>query len=197
MQTDLNGCSENPVALTARDATLSGGAYFTAYLTNAEETVSRAFVHLDTAPVARMAKLMNPEFSGMPLFLAASTANDNGFAPFLKTAEALLAELLHEAQPAANWPSVSANGAEDVLTSSPVAVRALGRITAFSLRLSAIELMIAAQGVELRGDAAKPGPVLAATLATIRSISAPLADARPLGHEIERLGADNPFSDLD
>ena len=187
VETDLNGCSDNPVALTVRDDILSCGAYFTAHLTNALETVSRAFVHLATAQMARMSKLLTPEFSGLPLFLAAPSATANGFAPVMKTAEALLGELLHEAQPAAVWPSIGANGVEDVLASSPVAARALDRIAGLSFRLSAIEMMVAAQGVDLRGAAAQPGPRLASAMTVIRSISPPLVTGRPLGTEIEAL----------
>ena len=187
VQIDLNGCSDNPIVLTDRDEVVSCGAYFTANLTSALEMVARAFVQMATAQVARMSKLLTPDFSGLPLFLAAHGATSNGFAPILKTAEALLAEVLHEAQPVSVWPSISANGVEDVLTSSPVAARSLARIAGLSLRLSAAELIIAAQGVDLRGDAARPGPMLAGCMTMIRAISAPLTTARPLGTEIEQL----------
>lgn len=187
VQTDMNGCSDNPVALTQHAEILSCGAYFTAHLTNALELVARSFVHLATAQVARMAKLLHPDFSGLPVFLAAPAATANGFASAMKTAEALLGELMHEAQPAAVWPSLNANGVEDVLTSSPVAARAMARIAALSLRLSAIELLIAAQGVDLRGAAAFPGASLSRVMTLVRGISAPLVTARPLGREIEAL----------
>ena len=95
--------------------------------------------------------------------------------------------MLHEAQPVSVWPSISANGVEDVLTSSPVAARSLARIAGLSLRLSAVELIIAAQGVNLRADAARPGPMLAGCMTMIRAISPPLTTARPLGTEIEQL----------
>lgn len=187
LEVDLNGCSDNPVVLADRAEVLSCGAYLTAHLTNVLEGVSRAFVHLATAQVSRMARLLSPEFSGLPLFLAAPGAAANGFAPVLKTVEALLAELMHEAQPVALWPSVNAHGVEDVLTSAPVAARALGRIAALALRLSAAELMMAAQAIELRGDGAPSGPVLGQALVLVRGVSAPVLQARPLGAEIEAL----------
>ena len=187
VQTDLNGCSDNPVALTQHAEILSCGAYFTAHLTNALELVARSFVHIVTAQVARMAKLLHPDFSGLPLFLAAPAATANGFAAAMKTAEALLGELMHEAQPVAVWPSLNANGVEDVLASSPIAARALSRIAALSLRLSAIESIIAAQGIDLRGVAALPGDPLSRAMTLVRSISAPLVASRPLGQEIEAL----------
>lgn len=187
LEVDLNGCSDNPVVLVAQGEVHSCGAYLTAHLTHALEGVSRAFVHLATAQVARMARLLSPEFSGLPLFLAAPGAAANGFAPVLKTVEALLAELMHEAQPVALWPSVNAHGVEDVLTSAPVAARALGRIAALALRLSAAEMMMAAQAIDLRGAGAQTGPALGAALALVRRASPPLVQARPLGGEIEAL----------
>lgn len=183
---DLNSSTDNPAALVASDEVLTCGAYFTAHLTNALETVARAFVHMAVAQVARMSKLLNPEFSGLPLFLAATPAS-NGFAPVMKTAEAVMAELLHVAQPVAVWPSVNANGVEDVLASSPVAARGLARIAMMSQHLTAIEMIVAVQGIDLRGAAATPGPVLRGVFDKVREVSAPLEAARPLGDEIRRL----------
>ena len=53
--------------------------------------------------------------------------------------------------------------------------------------LTAIELIVAAQAVELRGAADQMGPWLTASLARIRETSAPLVDDRPLGGDIMTL----------
>jgi histidine ammonia-lyase len=184
---EINGASDNPVALPEAGRIVSSGVYFTSELTNAAETLSRSFVHLTFSQLARMAKLLDPAFSGLPLFLAEPGTGTNGFAPLLKTAEALAAELAHEAQPVAVWPSLNANGVEDCLSSAPVAVRALGRIADLSSRLTAIELMVAARAVEQRAVGHYLGPVMAKIFKAVRERSGAAIDDRPLGADVEAL----------
>ncbi|MCB2129434.1 MAG: aromatic amino acid lyase [Rhodobacteraceae bacterium] len=184
---EINGASDNPLVLVDTGQILSSGTYFTAYLGLTLETVSRALVHVTVAQLGRMARLLNPDTSGLAKFLSAGGPDQNGFAPVLKTAEALLAEIQHAAQPPAIWPSVNANGIEDCMTTTPVAARALRLIAETSARMTAIEAMIAAQAVDLRGDGSRLGLPLKVLHARIREISAPLESERPLGAEIEAI----------
>lgn len=183
---EINGASDNPVALVEEGRVVSCGAYFTSELGNAIETLNRSFVHLTFGQLARMAKHLDPLFSGLPVFLAGPSGG-NGFAPLLKTAEALAADLSHAAQPPSLWPSINANGVEDCLSTAPVAVRALARIGELSARLTAIELLIAARALELRGTAGEAAPAIRAVLAGVRALSSGDIDNRPLGADVERL----------
>ena len=187
LELEINSASDNPVAFADSGGITSCGAYFTAEITSTVETLSRALVPLAMAQLARLAKLLNPEFSGLPNFLAMPDSASNGFAPVMKTAEALVAELAHAAQPVPIWPSLNANGVEDCLTGSPAAVKALFRITTHLRRLTAIELLAACQAVELRGAAAALGSFLSNACAGIREISPPLKEDRPLAEDIEQL----------
>ena len=186
---ELNGSSDNPITLVDAHEVLSGGAYFTTELGLVCEGINRAFVQMAMSQIARIAKLLDPDFSGLSLFLAKADSGSNGFAPVMKTAEALLADLGHAAQPAVIWPSLNANGVEDCLTTAPVAARALHRVSGLSQNLSAIELMIAAQAVDLRDGPLNLGPFLAQTYALVRKISPMLQADRPLSREIGELCA--------
>ena len=183
---EINGASDNPVALVKEGRVVSCGAYFTGELGNAIETLNRSFVHLTFAQLARMAKHLDPAFSGLPMFLAGPSGG-NGFAPLLKTAEALAAEISHAAQPPSLWPSLNANGVEDCLSTAPVAVRALAKIAELSAHLTAIELLIAARALELRGTAGEAAPALRTILSEVRALSSFEVDNRPLGADVERL----------
>ena len=187
VEIELNGSSDNPVTLLTEDRIVSGGAYFTAELTHVIEAISRAFVHVTVAQVARVSKHLNPEFSDLPTFLAQSQSGSNGFAPVMKVLESLLSEVQHAAQPVALWPSINANGVEDCLTNSPTAVSALAQVIDHARMLTAIELIVAAQAVELRGTADQMGPWLTDCLSRIRETSAPLVEDRPLGGDIMTL----------
>jgi histidine ammonia-lyase len=184
---ETDGSSDNPIVLVERGEVVSCGAYFASELTNAIEAVSRAMIHLTFAQLARMAKHLDPEFSELPLFLADAESGSNGFAPLIKTAEALVGELVHAAQPVAIWPSLNANTVEDCISSAPVAVRALARVADLSSRLAAVELMIAACAIDLRGCGATMAEPLSAAHTAIRRVSAVSIDHRPLGAEVEAL----------
>ncbi|MDF1747858.1 MAG: aromatic amino acid lyase [Alphaproteobacteria bacterium] len=196
VEIELNGSSDNPITLLAEDRIVSGGAYFTAELTHVVEAISRAFVHVAVAQVARMSKHLNPVFSDLPTFLAKPESGSNGFAPVMKVAESLLSELQHAAQPVVLWPSINANGVEDCLTNSPTAVRALAQVIDNARMLTAIELIVAAQAVELRGTSDQMGPWLTESLARIRETSAPLTEDRPLAADIMALAARIANGDL-
>lgn len=184
IEIEINSSSDNPLALASEGKIVSGGAYFTAELANAIETVSRAFTQLSIAQLGRISKHLNPEFSGLPTFLAKPDSGSNGFAPLMKVAEAQLSELLHDAQPVAVWPSINANGVEDCITSAPTAVRALASVARASSTLSAIELIVASQAVELRDVKVQLGPYLAKVFQSVRDISAELGEDRPLGGDV-------------
>ena len=184
---ELNGSSDNPVALLDQGALVSNGAYFTGELTLVTETLSRAIVPVATAQVARIAKLLTPAFSDLPAFLAQPNSASNGLAPLTKTAEALLADIMHSAQPVPTWPSVSAAGVEDALTNAPLAARNLHQTADSFLRLAALEMLIACQAVDLRDSVADLGQGTRAAYDVLRAISPQLTEDRPLGHEIEAL----------
>jgi len=184
---EINGASDNPVALVAEDRIVSGGAYHTPHLTNAVETLSRALVQLAVLQLARISKMVSARFTDLPLFLARPGADSNGFAPVMKTAEALTLELVHAAAPAPQWPSINADGVEDSLTSTPVAAKSLLRVLKLARLLTAIELIVAAQAIDLRGSIL--APLLKEAHARIRAISPTIENDRPLGAEINALAA--------
>jgi histidine ammonia-lyase len=194
---ELNGASDNPVVEVESGDVVPTGAYYTAELGLVCEMASRAILVVAMAQIARITRLLDPRLSGLPAFLAPERSNSNGFAPLIKTAEALVAEIAQAAQPPAIWPSLSALGVEDTMTTAPVAARALGRAADGLTRLCALELMVAAQAVELAGSRAALGAPLARLHDQIRRIAPPLAEDRPLSAEIEALSQAISGGELD
>jgi len=186
-QHEINGTSDNPVTLVDDGRIASTGGYHTPHLTNACETLARAMNQLAMAQTARIAKLLAARLTDLPAFLAAGDNRTNGFAPALKTAEAAAAEIAHAAQPVPIWPSVSADGIEDALTNTLVAADALHRIAASTRIATAVELLAAAQAVELRGTPLAQR--LHGVFDGIRAISPVLDTDRALGADIDALAA--------
>ncbi|MEM8687072.1 MAG: aromatic amino acid lyase [Pseudomonadota bacterium] len=189
IETELNGSSDNPAALPGDDEILSTGNYLTPHLTSAAEGLMRALVHVATAQVARLSVLFSTRFTDLPLFLATPGSTSSGFAPVMKVAEAILTELIKTATPAPLWSSLCADGVEDVMTSSFSAASALVHTAQLASRLSAIELMVGAQAVELRMPGGPSAPALKTALAQVRRHSPALEDDRPLSEDINRLTA--------
>lgn len=184
---ELNGASDSPIVLPDTGEVISCGAFYTAELGLVCETLSRAILGVAMAQIARMAKLLDPRFSDLPVFLARPESGSNGFAPLMKTAEALVAEIAHAAQPPAIWPSINANGVEDTMSTAPVSARALRRAVGAFRTLVALELMIAVQGLELRGTLAAAAPFLRARARHLRTLCDPLDDDRPLDADLDRI----------
>lgn len=185
---ELNGSSDNPAVLVDNNEVLSTGNYFASELANVVDSVNRAFVHMTVAQLARISKHLNPVFSGLPVFLALPDSGSNGFAPLMKTAEAIVADLLQAAQPGPIWPSINANGVEDCVSGAPVAMKSLNRIAGLSVQLSAIEMIVAAQAIDLRKESPEAMGDIANLFMDVRSLSAPLMDDRPLGADVMEIG---------
>lgn len=190
VQAEINGASDNPVALVEDGVIVSAGAYHTPHLTNAIETVNRGFVHVCMMQLARLSKMMAERYTGLPTFLAAPGSHSNGFAPVMKTAEAVVSELAHAAQPVSIWPSINADGVEDSMTATPTAARALSSIVECTSYLTAIELLVAAQAIDLRGNLNELSPVMRDLHHHVRNLSAMLEGDRPLGDDIEAMARD-------
>ncbi|MFK7944357.1 MAG: histidine ammonia-lyase [Paracoccaceae bacterium] len=184
---ELNGAPDNPAVL-ADGEVLSTGAYLTPHLTISLGAVTQALTHLAAAQVARMSKQVHPRFTDLPVGLGAGDPASAGFAPAMKTAEALFSEIAQLAAPSPVYPSAAADGVEDVVTHSAIPAKALDQIADRLDRLTAMELMISTQAVELR-TLPQIAPVLTRTMATVREDVRPLQADRALSEEIETLAA--------
>ena len=184
---EINGASDNPLVLLDGEVLSSGGGYFTPMIAIAMDTLSRSLAHLAVMQLARMSKMLAARYTELPLFLALPGAVSNGFAPLMKVAEALCAEMLHLSQPVPVWPSVNADGAEDALTNASLAAKNLLTLLEKARLLCAIELMVAAQAIDLRNLGDAIAPRLAAVHGQIRAISPALGDDRPLTGDLEQL----------
>lgn len=184
---EMNGSTDNPAVIVENGEVLSTGNYFASELANVVDNTNRAFVHLTVAQLARMSKHLDPTFSGLPVFLASSDSGSNGFAPLMKTAEAIVADLLQAAQPGPIWPSINANGVEDCVSAAPVAIKSLSKIATLSTQLSAIELIVAAQAIDARGLNVTEIGRVGHIQEFVRSIVEPMSNDHPMSDEVTRI----------
>lgn len=183
---ELNGAGDNPLVLPDDGEILSTGNFHTPALTLALETLGQAMAHVAALSVSRVGRLLEARLSGLPRNLSRRGPSRSGFAPLTKTAEALLQEIRHAALPAPMELRFAAEGVEDDLTNAPFVARKAGEIL-WRLRLVlAIELIVAAQAIDLAG-VDRLGHGTAAAHKLVRDLVAPLDDDRPSGPDVERL----------
>lgn len=180
---EINSVTDNPIVDLAGCRVLSCGTYYTAHLALVAQSMSQALAHVATAQLARMSKLLSARFSGLPQFLASGGVESNGFAPVLKIAEALVAGVHHDATPATVWPSINAEGVEDIQSHAPLAIRSLGRVLDQISQLCAMELIMGAQAIDMLKGVQKAPQVLR-WVEQIRLDSAPIQADRSITDDI-------------
>jgi histidine ammonia-lyase len=152
---ELNGTSWNPLVVTSERRLISVSNLDVAPLAAALDFLRIALAPALTAANERLMKLLQAPVSGLPDGLAARDGlHEDGLAELGNAGHALAAEARLLAQPVSfELGSTSqAEGIEDRMTMAPLAARRLAEMVELGERIVAIELVVAAQGAELRGS---------------------------------------------
>jgi histidine ammonia-lyase len=183
---DLNGAGDSPAVLLDSAQLMSTVNFDTTATALAFEGLGLALSHAAAIAVFRIAKLMSSGFTGLPRFLTPKAGARTGFATVQKTASALEAEIRHLALPLGAMTAPVADGVEDYAPMTPRIVEKTHDIVHRLARLAAIELVVAAQAIELRGEV-KLGRGTARAFAFVRRHVPRLDEDRPTGRDFERL----------
>jgi len=183
---DLNGAGDSPAVLVDDEELMSTVNFDTTATSLAFEGLGLALSHTAAIATFRIAKLMSPGFSGLPRFLTPKAGARTGFATVQKTVSALEAEIRHLALPLGAMTAPVADGVEDYAPMTPRVVEKTHDIVRRLARLAAIELVVAAQAIDLR-NGLKLGRGTSRAFAFVRSHVARLEEDRPTGSDFERL----------
>jgi histidine ammonia-lyase len=192
---DLNGAGDSPAVLIDDGDMLSTVNFDTTALAFAFEGLGLALAYAAATTVFRISKLMSPQFSDLPRFLTPHGGSRTGFATVQKTASALEAEIRHLSLPLGPMAAPVADGVEDYAPMTPRVVEKTSAIVDRLTRLAAVELMVAAQAVDLRGDCTL-GAGTHRAYVFVREQIAPLDEDRPTGTDVERLAQTIAAGDL-
>ena len=186
VEIELNSAADSPLVLVESGEMLSNGNFHIPSLAVALDALRIALTHAAAIAVARCQRMYSPAFTDLPLQLTTRGPEQSGFATIQKTLTALLNDVRHLANPA-SMDSVPVS--EAVEDHAPMAANVVARTAAMVplLRyIAAIELMTAAQAVDLRKlDHAALGAGAAVAYAAVRSRIPMLDEDRPLGPEVE------------
>lgn len=186
VELELNSATESPLVLAESDEMLSNGNFHTAALALAFEALGLALAQTALLCVERCQRLYSPAFSGLPLQLTRRGPEHSGFATIQKTLTALYNEVRHLANPAMLDCLPVSEAVED---HAPMAANVVAKTAAMvpNLRyLAAIELLTAAQAIDLREtDPTTLGAGAGAAYAAVRNRVPMLDEDRPLGPDAE------------
>jgi histidine ammonia-lyase len=186
VEIELASGGDNPLVLPDGDV-LSTGNFDVTALTLEFERLCQALTHAAGLCVHRSLKLMSPRFSELPCFLSPLGPTRSGFAAMQKTIAALEAEIRHLALPASLAVHAVADGVEDHASMTLQVAEKAGQIVARVRLLAAVELMVAAQALDLRP--APLGASLRSAYEAVRGVVAILDEDRVTGPDIERIAS--------
>jgi histidine ammonia-lyase len=147
-----------------------------------------ALHHVATICVQRCIKLFSQRFSGLPLQLTRHGPGHSGFATVQKTLTALSNRIRHAANRGSLDSLPVSEGVEDHAPMTANVVAKTAAIAGDLRYLAAIELLVAAQSVDLSGvDRATLGSGARAAYDAVRAGVTMLDGDRPLGPDIETI----------
>jgi histidine ammonia-lyase len=189
LDAELNGAGDNPLVLAEDRAILSTANFATPGLALALDTLALAICQTASISAQRTHRLLASSLTDLPENLSPYGAERSGYAPLVKTAQALLAEVRHLASPLSIDPRVGAALVEDDSSNASAAARRNTQMLDRLRYVLAIEALVAAQAVDLAAPASiGRGP--AALHRAVRAHASRLEEDRPSGPDIERLAAE-------
>jgi histidine ammonia-lyase len=191
LEPELAGAADNPLVLSVDDEIVSNGNFHVPALAMALDAVAIAIAQVASIVTERQARLKVTRLSGLAQNLVGSGPmhpSRSGLAPLTKTAQSLTLEIRHRAAPLAVHPTVGADGVEDDSTGAAQGALRLAEQLERLRLLIAVELLVAAQAIDLAAPE-RLGVGTGAAHRCVRETVAELDDDRALGPDVERLAA--------
>jgi histidine ammonia-lyase len=165
---EANGVSDNPLVFADTGEVLSGGNFHAEPVAFAADNLALAAAEIGALAERRIALLIDATLSGLPPFLVRDGGVNSGFMIAHVTAAALASENKLLAHPASVDSLPTSANQEDHVSMATFAARKLGELSANTATILAIELLAAAQGVDLRAPF-QTSPKLQGVMREIRS----------------------------
>jgi histidine ammonia-lyase len=147
---EANGVTDNPLVFADSGDVLSGGNFHAEPVAFAADNLALAVAEIGALSERRIALLIDATLSGLPPFLVRDGGVNSGFMIAHVTAAALASENKLLAHPASVDSLPTSANQEDHVSMATFAARKLGDLCANTAIILAIELLAAAQGVDLR-----------------------------------------------
>ncbi len=147
---EVNAATDNPLVFPDTGEIVSGGNFHGQPVALALDLLAIAATHLAAISERRVEQLVNPSLSGLPPFLAPATGLDSGFMIAQVTSAALVSENKVLSHPASVDSIPSSAGREDHVSMGMAAALKARQVVENVRTCLAIELLVAAQAIDLR-----------------------------------------------
>ncbi len=188
---EINSVTDNPLVFPAEGHAdvVSGGNFHGQPLALALDLVAMAAAELANISERRVEQLVNPALSsGLPPFLAPHTGLDSGFMIAQVSAASLVSENKVLCHPASVDSIPSSAGREDHVSMGATSATKAARVVANARMGVAIEMLVAAQGLDARLPL-RPGPGVTAAHDAIRAAVPTLVSDRALAPDMRAVEA--------
>ena len=184
LETEMNSSTNNPLIFAESDDFLLGGNFHGQPVALAMDFLAMAVAELANISERRIERLVNPKLSGLPAFLVGDGGLNSGFMIAQYTAAALVSENKVLAHPACVDSIPTSANKEDHVSMGTISARKCAEIVRNSERVIAIELLCAAQALDLFTNL-KPGRGTLAAYETIRQTISHLEEDRILSLDMD------------
>ena len=180
---ELASVVDNPVVLG--DEVVSAGNFHGQALAYAADLLASACADVAAISERRVDRLLDPARSrGLPAFLSAEPGLNSGLMITQYTAAAMVASLRHAATPFAVQSAATSAGQEDHVSMGYEAALRTRRSVGLLRAVLAIEVLGAAQAIEMR-QPLRPASATGAVIAALRTRTPPLGADRILSGDLE------------
>ena len=169
VERELNGACDNPLVI-AREL-VDGGNFHGAPVALAMDHLKAALTQVASIAERRIFRMTYGVLTGLPSFLVESTGLNSGFMLAQYTAASLVSECKGLSMPASVDAIPTGQHHEDHVSMGPIAARGALRICDALAEVLAIELLVAAQGLEFRKEEASVAPRIAEMLGRVREVA--------------------------
>ncbi len=193
LETEINSVTDNPIVFHDEDAIVSGGNFHGQPLALHADFLAIAMSELANISERRTYLLVSGQ-RGLPPFLAPAAGLNSGFMIAQYTAAAIVSQNKQYCTPASVDSIVSSNGQEDHVSMGANAATKLRKVLLNVQRVLAIELLTAAQALELRRPA-QSSTALEAIVAQLRAVAPFMGQDEVLHYRLmaaERMLDNNP-----
>ena len=187
LEIEANSATDNPLVFPESGQIKSGGNFHGQVVAQALDLVAIALADLGAIAERRIERLLNPDESGLPAFLAPHPGVESGLMTLQVAAADLLTELRLLAAPASIQSVPTGAGREDHVSMGPAAARKARRSAECLADVAAIELLCAAEAVD-RLRPLRTSPALERAHAAVRGVVPPLTADRALAADLRRIG---------
>ena len=169
LETELGSVVDNPVIADDGEVMISGN-FHGEPLAFAADMLAMALAELASISERRVDRMLDPAFSrGLAPFLAPDAGTNSGYMLAQYTAASLVSENKVLAHPASVDTIPTSGKQEDHVSMGWTAVRKLREVAANVRTCLAVEILCAAQGIDLRSGIAPPSAATAAAHAAVRA----------------------------